>query len=98
MNTNNSSLRAIFWCAIGMSFLLPNLHAAIDVVARPDTTVTNRFYISNRAPLAPSEFIPLRIDSVQPKGWLLEVLKRQRDGLCGHLDEISVWLQKDDNA
>ena len=26
------------------------------------------------------------------------MMKRQRDGLCGNLDEISVWLQKDDNA
>jgi hypothetical protein len=68
------------------------------VVARPETTSTNRFYVSNRAPLEPSQFIPLPIDSVHPEGWLLEIMKRQRDGLCGHLGEISVWLQKDDNA
>jgi hypothetical protein len=68
------------------------------VVARPDTTSTNHFYISNRAPLEPSQFVPLPIGAVQPKGWLLEIMKRQRDGLSGHLDEISVWLQKDDNA
>lgn len=62
------------------------------------TDQVNRFYISNRTPLGPSEFIPLPIGSVKPKGWLLEIMKRQRDGLCGHLDEISAWLQKDDNA
>lgn len=70
----------------------------ISVVDRPDISQTNRFYVSDRAPLEPSEFIPLPIGSIQPKGWLLENLQRQRDGLCGHLGEISVWLQKDGNA
>jgi len=68
------------------------------VMARPDTASTNRFYVGNRAPLEPSQFIPLPIDAVHPKGWLLEIMQRQRDGLSGHLDEISVWLQKGDNA
>ena len=68
------------------------------VVDRPDTATTNHFYVGNRAPLEPSQFLPLPIAAVQPKGWLLEIMKRQRDGLCGNLGEISVWLQKDDNA
>jgi hypothetical protein len=71
---------------------------ATAVLARPEISGTNSFYVSNRAPLEPSEFLPLPIGSVQPRGWLLEVLNRQRDGLSGHLGEISVWLQKDDNA
>ncbi len=74
------------------------LHGGVDVVAGPDITGTNDFYVSNRKPLEASRFIPLPIGSVEPKGWLLEVLKRQRDGLCGHLGEISIWLQKDGNA
>ena len=69
-----------------------------EVVSGPDISGTNRFYVSNQAPLEPSQFIPLPIGSVQPKGWLLAVLQRQRDGLSGHLSEISVWLQKDGNA
>lgn len=68
------------------------------VVYRPETSSINSFYMSNRAPLEPSRLLPLPIGSVQPKGWLLEVLKRQRDGLSGYLGEISVWLQKDGNA
>lgn len=70
----------------------------VSIIVRPETVSTNHFYLSNRLPLEPAEFIPLPIGSVQPKGWLLEILKRQRDGLCGHLGEISVWLQKDGNA
>src|SRR5579884_1024582 len=70
----------------------------ISVVASPDTSRTNSFYVGNEPPLVPLKFLPLPIGSVQPRGWLLETLKRQRDGLCGHLGEISAWLQKDDNA
>ncbi|MGC9941469.1 MAG: hypothetical protein ABSE48_06510, partial [Verrucomicrobiota bacterium] len=94
MNKRKSSLLKLSLAA-GVSFLLINLHASVTVVARPDTSATNNFYLSNRAPLEPSEFIPLPIDSVQAKGWLLTVLKRQRDGLSGHLGEISIWLEKD---
>ena len=32
------------------------------IVARPETASTNSFYISNRAPLEPSQFIPLPIN------------------------------------
>jgi hypothetical protein len=88
--------------AFSAFLLLAGLSAAgadqITIIARPDTTATNRFYVSNRAPLEPSQFIPLPVGSVEPRGWLREILERQRDGLNGHLSEISAWLQKDDNA
>ena len=70
----------------------------VSAVARPDATGTNSYYIGNRPPLERSRFIPLPIGAVQPKGWLRVCLERQRDGLSGHLSEISAWLQKDDNA
>lgn len=70
----------------------------VTVVDRPDVSSTNHFYIGNRQPLEPAQFLSLPAGAVQPKGWLLEFLNRQRDGLCGHLGEISAWLQKDDNA
>jgi hypothetical protein len=72
--------------------------AGVEVVTGPDVSQTNSFYVSNRAPLESSQFIPLPLGSVQPNGWLLTVLQRQRDGLCGHLGEISAWLEKDNNA
>lgn len=89
-------LGCLFVSAPGIFDSSREVHVAI--VARPDISQTNHFYAGNRAPLGPSCFIPLPIGSVQPKGWLLAIMQRQRDGLCGHLDEISVWLQKDENA
>ena len=59
---------------------------------------SNRFYVTNRAPLVPSPLVELPIGAVRPQGWLLVCLQRQRDGLSGHLGEISAWLQKKDNA
>jgi hypothetical protein len=74
------------------------LAADVLVVTGPDLSRTNSYYISNRAPLVPSRFIGLPVGSVEPRGWVREFLKRQREGLTGHLGEISAWLQKDDNA
>jgi hypothetical protein len=86
--------------AIGAGMLTAKLLAAdqIAVVDGPDVSQTNRFYVSNREPLVPSRFISLPVGSIQPRGWLRAVLERERDGLAGHLGEISVWLQKGDNA
>src|SRR5262249_25985341 len=72
--------------------------ADVAVVSGPDVSRTNRFYVSNRQPLLPSQFVPLSVGSVQPKGWLLEMVRRQKEGLTGHLGEISARLQKKDNA
>jgi beta-galactosidase GanA len=70
----------------------------VTAVARPDVSRTNSYYISNRAPLLPLNFIKLPVGSVQPGGWVGKFLELQRDGLTGHLGEISAWLDKKDNA
>ncbi|MBD8487268.1 glycoside hydrolase family 127 protein [Echinicola sp. CAU 1574] len=72
--------------------------SSISLVERIDTTTTNAHYISNRAPLKPSALIKLPVGSVKPEGFLKEYLIRQKNGLTGHLGEISAWLQKEDNA
>ncbi len=71
---------------------------SIEVVNRPDTNQSNVNYISNQTPLLPSAFIKLPVGSIQPGGWVKKYLELQRDGLTGHLNEISAWLQKDGNA
>ncbi|MBX3096348.1 MAG: glycoside hydrolase family 127 protein [Fimbriimonadaceae bacterium] len=69
-----------------------------SVVSTLPTGGTNPYYVGNRAPLAPIPMLKLPVGAVRPKGWLLEYLKRQRDGLTGNLGEISAWLEKEDNA
>ncbi|MFC4218503.1 beta-L-arabinofuranosidase domain-containing protein [Flagellimonas marina] len=70
----------------------------VKIVQVPDTTATNTHYHGNRAPLAPSRLIKLPLGAIQPHNWLEECLRRQANGLMGHLGEISAWLQKEDNA
>ena len=83
-----------------VSFLTISTFAVdqISVVNRPDTLQTNDHYVSNREPLLPSQFIELPVGSIKPKGWLLALIERQRDGLTGNLGKISAWLQKEGNA
>jgi hypothetical protein len=44
--------------------------------------------VPNREPLQPNAFNLLPLTSVMPKGWLLEQLRIQAQGLSGHLDEF----------
>ncbi len=70
----------------------------VKVVDRPDCLVANANYVSYRAPLQPVNFIKLPVGSIRPEGWVNRYLELQRDGLTGHLGEISAWLEKKNNA
>ncbi|MCA9187163.1 MAG: glycoside hydrolase family 127 protein [Pirellulaceae bacterium] len=74
---------------------IPSPHPTPDLLS---AVGKNAFYNTNREPLVPSPLVPLPIGAVKPRGWLREYIERQRDGLTGHLGEISAWLQKDGNA
>jgi hypothetical protein len=67
-------------------------------VSRPNFNAENSFYPGNRSPLQPANFIKLPMGSIKPEGWILKLLELQKDGLCGHLGEISAWLEKENNA
>lgn len=91
----------------GVVFLLSFIMIACTVSEKEDTVLMverlstqlqNTNYISNQAPLQPQQFIKLPAGSIQPGGWLKKQLELQKDGLNGHLGEISAWLQKEDNA
>lgn len=70
----------------------------VSTVLRPSTKLSNRYYSGNKTPLEPLAFIKLPVGTITPKGWILEYLERQRNGLTGHLGEISAWLDKKNNA
>ncbi len=72
--------------------------AEVTSVRRPAAVGPNRFYPSNRAPLQPEFFIKLPVTSFTPGGWLRKQIDLQREGLTGHLGEISIWLARDGNA
>ncbi len=89
------------WIAAGMlatSCSSGTSDGTVTVVDRPDTQSTNVNYVSYRAPLQPLNFIKLPVGSIQPEGWVKRYLELQRDGLTGHLGEISAWLEKENNA
>ena len=70
----------------------------VSTIIRPSTAGVNPFYAGNKAPLEPLYFLKLPVGTIQPKGWILKYLELQRDGLTGHLGEISAWLDKKNNA
>ena len=64
----------------------------IAIVERPAMTANGY-----RAPLHGGYLKKLAVGQVQPKGWLLEILTRQKNGLNGQLGTVSDWLDKRNN-
>ena len=69
-----------------------------EMVTPQAISQTQTNYINNRAPLPSNPFIKLPVKSITPRGWVAEMIRRQKEGLCGQLGEISDWLDKEGNA
>jgi hypothetical protein len=67
----------------------------IALVKSPPAASSNRHYVSNRPPLAPSPLVKLPIGSIQPRGWLLSQLQLMQNGFTGRLPELSRFLGED---
>lgn len=97
MKSSSSIVRLLAGIIFLSSFVI-TARAAVSLVDRPSAQPAAGLYPQNAEPLVPSQFIKLPTGAVRPGGWLLTQLNLQADGLCGHLGEISAWLQKEDNA
>jgi hypothetical protein len=86
----------------GLSIVLPPAPTGPDSIAsvRPALVTRARtvLYTGNRAPLLSSALVKLPIGSITPEGWLRTMLMLERDGMTGHLAEISPWLDRTTSA
>ena len=60
------------------------------VIDRPAIEETSVY----RAPLHGGYLRKLPVGQIQPRGWLREILTRQRDGLCGQLGSVSALAER----
>ena len=67
--------------------------SSVEIVEKPAMTVEGGY----RAPLHGGFLKKLPVGQVKPKGWLLEILNRQKNGLNGQLGTVSDWLDKKNN-
>lgn len=83
--TRRQIMKAMGACGFGAGFSgllrIPALALAQEV--RSVTSV-----VKDRQPLLSSALFQLPLNSIRPKGWLLEQLRIQANGLSGHLGEI----------
>jgi hypothetical protein len=85
-------------CLLCGSGSLPAQKIRVTDNVKPVNNKSNSFYVGNKAPLIKEVFVKLPVTAFKPEGWLKKQLELQRDGLTGHLGEISIWLSKTDNA
>lgn len=74
-----------------MASCSPAPHVGVSVAGRPAAA-------PDTGRLCPLALEPLPTGAIRPEGWLLRQMELQRDGLNGHLAEVSAWLDKSNNA
>jgi hypothetical protein len=85
---------------VGIIVLIASAAAGqqVRIVQSPPKDLRTPLYVSNQAPLLPSPLVKLPIGAIRPRGWILNQLEIQRDGMSGHLQEISQWCRYEGNA
>ncbi|WP_312191734.1 beta-L-arabinofuranosidase domain-containing protein, partial [Sphingobacterium sp.] len=83
---------------MGISLAASAQTGIATAVDRLPLTGKNTQYVNNRTPLRQNALIKLPVGTIVPEGWLGKYLELQKDGLTGHLGEISAWLSKKNNA
>lgn len=68
---------------------------AAGIPAKPQS---NQFYITNQYPLVNQQYVALPLGAIHPKGWLLQMLQVQKNGLTSTLDSVYAAVCGADNA
>jgi hypothetical protein len=92
------SMRSCYAALLLLTLAFPTPADEVRSVPSPPTDQRTALYVSNRAPLLPSPLVKLPPGAIKPKGWLRHQLDLMRDGLTGHLMEISPWCKFERNA
>jgi hypothetical protein len=81
--------------SIGVGLGCPSLLSEAARGESESVTALN-FVVKDRQPLASSTFYFLPLGSIRPRGWLLDQLRIQANGLSGHLGEV--WADVGPNS
>ena len=79
-------------CALMNTNLLAADQTEVQTLPEVKAAQPGGLYPHNRVPLVASPFLKLPIGSIIPKGWVRHMLELEREGMIGHLKEISPWL------